>query len=123
MGGITVFIRNEFKQYFSEIDISCNFAIFIRCSKTLTNCVDLEKDTSMVFTYLPPSGSPFYEQYQRSDIVLFEDSLLTALASLSDVYILLLGDFNCRTANLKDHSELSNNVPVLEKFFQFLIIL
>ena len=59
----------------------------------------------MAFTYLPPSGSPFYEQYQQSDVVLLEDSLLTVLASLSDAYILLMGDFNCRTGNLKDYYE------------------
>ena len=116
MGGIIVFIRNEFKQYFSEIDISCNFEIFNKCSKTLFN---LEKDTVMAFTYLPPSRSPFYEQYQQSDIVLLKDSLLTVLASLSDAYILLMGDFNCRTGNLKDYYELSNSVPILEEFDSF----
>ena len=116
MGGIIVFIRNEFKQYFSEIDISCNFAVVMRCSKTV---FDLEKYTLMVFTYLPSSGSPFYEQYQRSGIVLFEDSLLNALASLFDVYILFKGHFNCRTGNFKDYNELSNNVPVLEDFDSF----
>ena len=52
----------------------------------------------MVFTYLPPMGSPFYEQ---SDMGLLEDSLLTILASLPDVYMLLIGDFNCRTGQLQ----------------------
>ena len=41
MGGIIVFIKEEFKEYFSEIDVSCNFAIFIKCNKALFN---VEKD-------------------------------------------------------------------------------
>ena len=31
-------------------------------------------------------------------------------------YMLLMGDFNCRTGNLKDFHEYENNVPLLEEF-------
>ena len=113
MGGIIVFIKQEFMEYFSEIDIACNFAIFIKCKKEL---FEVEKDILMAYTYLPPHGSPFYEQYEQSDILLLEDYMLTALASLSDVYMLLMGDFNCRIGNLQDFYDFKNNVPDLEEF-------
>ena len=113
MGGIIVFINQEFMEYFSEIDIACNFAIFIKCKKEL---FEVEKDILMAYTYLPPHGSPFYEQYEQSDILLLEDYMLTALASLSDVYMLLMGDFNCRIGNLQDFYDFKNNVPDLEEF-------
>ena len=49
-------------------------------------------------------------------MLLLEDSLLTILAFLPDVYMLLMGDFNCRTGQLQDYYELLNNVAVLEEF-------
>ena len=70
----------------------------------------------MVYAYLPTLGSPFYKQYQQYDIMLLKDYMLTALASLSDVYMLLMGDLNCRTGNLQDFYDLKNNVHVLEEF-------
>ena len=56
MGGIILYIRKECINYFSEIDISCDFAIFIKCNKILFG---LDEDTLRIFTYLPPDGSSF----------------------------------------------------------------
>lgn len=113
MGGIIVFIRKQYEQFVSEINISCNFSVFIPCKRTLFG---YDKDLLLAFTYLPPHGSPFYDNEAMDEVALFEDAILKVVSKVSDVYMLLLGDFNCRTGILADYYNFENNVHVLEEF-------
>lgn len=51
-----------------------------------------------------------------NEIALFEDAILKVLSKISDIHILFLGDFNCRTGTLADYYNFEKNVPVLEEF-------
>ncbi|MEW8547342.1 MAG: reverse transcriptase family protein, partial [Candidatus Thiodiazotropha sp.] len=113
MGGIIVFIRKQYRQFISEIDVACGFSIFVTCKKSLFG---YDKDLLLAFTYLPPHGSPFYDNQVMDEIALLEDSILKVLSKVPDIYMLLLGDFNCRTGNLADYYNFENNVSVLEEF-------
>ena len=113
MGGIIVFIKKQYKQFISEINVACTFSIFVTCKKTMFG---YDKDLLLAFTYLPPQGSPFYDNKAMNEIALFEDAILKVLSKVSDIHMLFLGDFNCRTGTLADYYNFENNVPVLEEF-------
>ena len=113
MGGIIVFIKKQYKQFISEINVACTFSIFVTYKKTMFG---YDKDLLLAFTYLPPQGSPFYDNKAMNEIALFEDAILKVLSKVSDIHMLFLGDFNCRTGTLADYYNFENNVPVLEEF-------
>ena len=49
---------------------------------------------------MPQENSPYYSAFDIDDgISLLEESLADVMLSLDDVYLLLCGDLNSRTAN------------------------
>ena len=69
MGGIHVFIKKTYKSFFTRINLDCNFAIFLKCSK---NFLNVDKHVIISFVYLPPYGSTFYQDKHLSGISLYE---------------------------------------------------
>ena len=61
--------------------------------------------------YVPPENSPYYSAFDIDDgISLLEESLADVMLSSDDVYILLCGDLNSRTANEFSISQSENDV-------------
>ena len=61
--------------------------------------------------YLPPENSSYYSAFDIDDgISLLEESLADVMLSLDDVYLLLCGDLNSRTANEFLISQSENDV-------------
>ena len=68
-------------------------------------------DVVYVYAYVPPENSPYYSAFDIDDgISLLEESLTDVMLSLDDVYILLCGDLNSRTANEFPISQTGNDV-------------
>ena len=65
----------------------------------------------MLFTCVPPKNYPYYSAFDIDDgISLLEESLADVMLSLDDVYLLLCGDLNSRTANEFPISQSENDV-------------
>lgn len=61
MGGIILFINKTYEKYIRNIEISCEFGIFLQVKKEF---LQLDKDLILSCMYLPPQGSPFYDELQ-----------------------------------------------------------
>ncbi len=60
---------------------------------------------------MPQENSPYYSAFDIDDgISLLEESLADVMLSLDDVYLLLCGDLNSRTANEFPISQNENDV-------------
>lgn len=99
MGGIILFINKTYEKYIRNIEISCEFGIFLKVKKEF---LQLDKDLILSCMYLPPQGSPFYDELQINGMDLFEDVFVTLFSQFSDCYFLTMGDLNCRTGNIRD---------------------
>lgn len=108
-----LFINKTYEKYVRNIEISCEFGIFLKVKKEF---LQLDKDLILSCMYLPPQGSPFYDELQVNGIDLFEDVFVTLFSQFSDCYFLTMGDLNCRTGNLPDFEIFENNVDMLDQF-------
>ena len=55
---------------------------------------------------MPPQYSTFYEHVHEADgIVRLENIFLEILSTYGDMYIIISGDINARTGNMKDYIE------------------
>ena len=78
----------------------------------------VQQDVVYTCAYVPPETSPYYSAFDIDDgISLLEESLADVMLSLDDVYLLLCGDLNSRTANEFPISQSENDVfaPAVEK--------
>ena len=77
----------------------------------IKGCFGFHKDVVYMCAYVPPENSPYYSAFDIDDgISLPEESLADVMLSLDDVYILLGGDLNNRTANEVPTSQSDNDV-------------
>ena len=58
-----------------------------------------------VAVYVSPQGSTIYGENQENGIERLEDWLIELESGHSDSHVLVVGDFNARTGNLKDYIE------------------
>lgn len=105
-GGIVCLIKNELKRFIIKVlDIKHEYAYAFLVDKRLFGC---EKNILYVCIYVPPEGSPFYAHFDYDQgISLLEECLVDLLLTLDDVYIIMCGDFNSRTANMSPHQSLN----------------
>ena len=69
------------------------------------------RDVVYMCAYVPPENSPYYSTFDIDDgISLLEESLADVMLSLDDIYLLLCGDLNSRTANEFPISQSENDV-------------
>ena len=69
MAGIIVFISKEYDEFVTRVSKDCSFAVFLNCNKRMFST---DKDVLLSFVYLPSQGSPFYNNTDYSDVMLFE---------------------------------------------------
>lgn len=98
-GGIVVFVRNELIPHVKRINDGCKFAIFLVINKQLTG---FDKDTVLMYVYLPPQGSTFYNQFNTANGVELLQEEIMNLSISHDYYYVLCGDLNARCGELKD---------------------
>ena len=97
-GGLVCLIRKCFSKFvkYMEFDNTnfCSFVIDKRLFGTM-------KDILYICVYVPPEGSPYYVHFDKDNgINSIEESLSKCLLALDDVYVLLCGDLNSRTADV-----------------------
>ena len=107
-GGVLCLIKNELVPYVREI--KCDRGHFL-CFLLDKRLFGFNRDVVYMCAYVPPENSPYYTAFDVDDgISLLEESLADEMLSLDDVYILLCGDLNSRTANEFPISQSGNDV-------------
>ena len=95
-----------------RVDINLGNAVFLLIDRTI---LGLDKDVLSANVYIPPEGSPYYNitGVNSDGISNLEDCIFDNVLLDNDVYVLLNGDLNSRTANVSqsiscEHDEIFN---------------
>ena len=104
-GGVVVFVKKRVNKCVKEIKTDCENLVVLRLSRQL---LGTPKDVLYISVYIPPYGSPFYEQTESSCHILELERIISdLLADDDDVHLFCNGDFNGRTGN----SQVQNVTP------------
>ena len=91
-------VKKDIADFFRKVDCDIDNVLMFRVDGTLFNSV---KDILMIFVYVPPKGSPFYDTVDESDGISILDKCITdATYAHPDCALLIAGDLNARTGNL-----------------------
>ena len=94
-GGVVCLLRTSHKRFVKPINCDCGNILVFRVCKELFHTV---KDFLLFCVYVPPSGSPFYDDKDISDgITILEQCIIDMIEVHGDCSIMLMGDFNART--------------------------
>ena len=98
-GGVLCLVRKCFADHVKRIDTDLENAVFILINRTLFG---LDKDVLSTNVYIPPEGSPFYNVtgVNSDGVSNLEDCIFDNVLLDNDVYVILNGDLNSRTANV-----------------------
>ena len=101
-GGVVCFIKNSCMHFFEQLDCGCENVLVFKISKDLFLT---GKDILLFCSYVPPVGSPFYENRATSNgILILEHCVIDTLQKYSDCYLMLCGDLNARTGTANPDS-------------------
>ena len=98
-GGLICLVRKKLVHHVKPIHTVTGNFVFLLIDKAL---LGLEKDVLYANTYIPPEGSPYYSTLglDSDGIAILEESIIENVILDNDVYVLLNGDLNSRTANV-----------------------
>jgi hypothetical protein len=105
-GGISVLFKKEFETFLSTEKQTKNI-LWCRIDRTILN---LTKDLFVCGVYIPPEMSPYF------DDEIFEELENDIVNFSKKGNIMLLGDFNARTSNLKDFVSKEGNTFINDIF-------
>lgn len=91
-------MKNDFIKYFQVIHSDCEYIQWFRLSKSVFNTND---DVVFRSIYIPPENTKFFKQ---NLLVLFVSEVQNI--NNNHDYVVLLGDFHARTANIPDINEI-----------------
>ena len=112
MGGISVFVRQEFSTSFTRICDEFEFGVILRIDKDF---FDISRDCVFCAVYFPPTGSPFYQENSETALKCLEETLI--FNNLIGLNLILCGDLNSRTGRELDFIEHNyENIPELREF-------
>ena len=110
-GGISVYVKANLFKNCKRIRCESNIGIYFTIPGNLLNSSD---PVLLACVYLPPEGSPFYDE-EVNGILLLEDELMSVISEM-DVrpYVILAGDLNARTGKLLDYlfDDSCENLPI-----------
>ena len=102
-GGVIVLVKQDLSKFIEKIEVECKNVIFLKLSKELFGS---EKDVLYISTYIPPHGSPFYDQSDYECHILEVERHINDLMDIhEDTDIILNGDFNARTGDMQVSQE------------------
>ena len=92
-------VRKGLREHVRRVPINVGNIVLLLIDKTMFG---LEKDVLYVSVYIPPEGSKYYNVMglDGNGIYVLEDCILDNVLLDNDVYVLVNGDLNSRTANI-----------------------
>ena len=96
-GRVLVLVNKQLTDVVERIDIGLDHTVVLKMPKTLFNT---PHDVIVLCTYVPQLGSPYYNNATyKSHIENIDTCILQLLEKYNDFHLILMGDFNARTAN------------------------
>ena len=87
-------VKKHISKFVERISVQCDNVIVLKLSRTLFGTED---DCLYLSTYVPPSGSPFYDRADSNcHIAEVEKCICDLLEEFGDANIICNGDFNAR---------------------------
>ena len=116
MGGVLLFVKQTFDSFVKRICEDFAFGIIVLVDKSLFGTLE---DIIYCTLYLPPEGSPIFENYIQSALNLFEETLIEN--NLLGKYLIIGGDLNSRIGNEHDYIDrIQDNIPELREYSDIL---
>lgn len=107
-GGICLLVKDEYSKYIKIVETSSDYIFWARISGKFVN---LKEDVLLGITYVPPNQS----KYLNEDEFMTLEMEVTSMCSQYS-YVILTGDINARTAELRDFTEMDS---FLADYFDF----
>ena len=117
--GISVFYNQSLSEHINNVNTESDYILRFELDKLLANLANLDENIFCGAVYIPPENSNFYND---EELMLLESEIISFCSTHK--YVIITGDFNARTAEMKDYtenddflSELSDFDPETVKFF------
>ena len=107
-GGICLLVKDEYSKYIKVVETSSDYIFWARISGKFVN---LNEDVLLGIMYVPPNQS----KYLNEDEFMTLEMEVTSMCSQYS-YVILTGDINARTAELRDFTEMDS---FLADYFDF----
>ena len=111
MGGVVVFVKHNIAKFFTRLDSDLKHGIVLKIKSGIINAF---KDTLYLAMYIPPEGSPVYNNADVKGIDIIEE-LLTKNYN-NNVDLMITGDLNARTACELEYVEINCNASLFEEY-------
>ena len=112
-GGVIVLVKKTFKKYFKFIDMGLPNLI---CGKLSKSLLSTDHDIVIIFTYVHPQNSKWYDTAETScDISNIDVCISDLLKKYKDVHFIVCGDLNSRIGDLSPRTEIDDNIPWLDE--------
>ena len=107
-GGISVYFKEELSKSINKIDTESDYILWLEIDKTICST---DQNIIIGAVYIPPENSNYFNDDEFSNL---EAEIMSVCSSHK--YVLLAGDFNARTSELRDFTE---NDEFLADIFDF----
>lgn len=107
-GGICLLVKDEYSKYIKVVETSSDYIFWARISGKFVN---LNEDVLLGIMYVPPNQS----KYLNEDEFMTLEMEVTSMCSQYS-YVILTGDINARTAELRDFTKMDS---FLADYFDF----
>ena len=107
-GGISVYFKDYLSKHIRKLETESDYILWFELDKDFTH---LEEKLIFGVVYVPPENSNFHNE---DELALLE-SEITSFRS-ENKYVIITGDFNARTSQLRDYTE---NDEFLSEIFDF----
>ena len=101
-GGIAFLIKNNFFKYFTFLESECEYVQWFKLSKIVCNTTE---DILIGAVYVPPENSPYSRDCILEQFYFELDEHIRTFKN-----VILMGDFNARTSNLDDFSDIDKEL-------------
>ncbi|MEW8548622.1 MAG: reverse transcriptase family protein [Candidatus Thiodiazotropha sp.] len=107
-GGISVYFRENLSKYIRHLQTESDYVLWIEIDKIFSKT---DENVILGTIYIPPENSNYYNE---DEFMILETEITSFCAR--NKYVLLTGDFNARTGELRDYTERDD---FLSDFFDF----
>lgn len=113
-GGVIVFVKRHIKEEVEDIKVDNDQTVVLKLNKKLFNTPN---DVLLVTTYVPPQGSPYYNNKNYKNGICQLEQCIADLLEDNNAPVILCGDLNARTKNAQplndtistDYTQYQNN--------------
>ena len=96
---ISIYFKDEFSRFITKIETASDYVLWI-CKDTCKALTNMNENLILGAVYILPENSNFFNEEE----FMTQENEITSTCS-DDKYVILTGDFNAGTAELKDYTQ------------------